>query len=174
MRMLPLSLLVLVLVGCGSRQPLATVPYVDLDRMTGTWYTTHHIPYWLEEGKIASGDIYVFQPDGAVDIRFFFREEDFSSPEESWDINGYVKPRTGNAHWRVSFFWPIYVDYLIIATDPEYRWLVVGHPSRDYLWLLSRTRLIDPAERDRAFAIAEAKGYDPTRFAAVPQVPDVQ
>ena len=34
--------------------------------------------------------------------------------------------------------WPISGDYEVVALDPDYRWSLVGHPSRDYAWILAR------------------------------------
>src|SRR5574341_7658 len=38
---------------------------------------------------------------------------------------------------------PFWGDYWIIDLDPEFRYAVVGHPNRKYLWILSRTRTMD-------------------------------
>ena len=48
------------------------------------------------------------------------------------------------AKLKVQFFWPFRGDYWIIELDPEYRYAAVGHPSRNYLWILARTPTLDP------------------------------
>ncbi len=48
-----------------------------------------------------------------------------------------------NAKLKVAFFWPFYGDYWILVLGPNYEYAVVGDPSRDYLWILSRTRRIE-------------------------------
>ena len=58
------------------------------------------------------------------------------------------------------------------AQDPEYRFAAVGHPSRDYLWIPSRTRSLDPEIYDALLARIEAKGYDLERLKRTPQPPD--
>ena len=63
------------------------------------------------------------------------------------------------AKLEVSFFRPFWGDYWIIQLDPDYQWAVVGHPSRDYLWILSRTPAISE-ELDRAIrARLTQQGY---------------
>jgi apolipoprotein D and lipocalin family protein len=61
------------------------------------------------------------------------------------------------------------VDYLIIDQDPDYAWVAVGHPSRDYFWILSRTRSLPETTVDGIMTRAVAQGYDRSRFAEVPQ-----
>jgi apolipoprotein D and lipocalin family protein len=78
-------------------------------------------------------------------------------------------PDESNAKLKVRFFWPFRGDYWIIELDPDYRFAVVGHPSRDYLWILSRTRAMDPALYQDLLARAEALGFDVTRLEKTPQ-----
>jgi apolipoprotein D and lipocalin family protein len=44
--------------------------------------------------------------------------------------------------------------------DPDYRWAVVGHPAREYLWILSRTPTLDEALYQEILSRIQAKGYD--------------
>ena len=166
-------LVVLMFTGCcDSRPPLQTVSSVDMPRMEGTWYVTHHIPYWLEEGKVATADVYKMRPDGRIDTTFVFRRERFDAPEEKWEGVSWVVNTTTNAHWKVRFFWPFSLDYLIIDRDPDYRWIAVGHPSRDYFWILARTRQLSQPIVEGIMSRAAAQGYDRSLFAPVPQPPE--
>ena len=156
-------------IGCASRPPMATVPYVDLNRYQGDWYVIAHIPYWLEEGKVATYDRYAMRPDGTMDNIFVFRRDTFDAPEEEWRGTAWVHNTTTNAEWRVRFLWPFTADYLIIDLDPDYRWAVIGHPSRDLFWILARERHLDQTVFDGILERAKAQGYDPTRVKKVPQ-----
>ncbi len=156
--------------GCSDARPaLVTVPKVDLQRYLGTWYVIANIPYWLENGKVATADVYSMRPDGTMGNSFVFRRREFSAPEEHWDGYAWVIPDTGNAEWRVRFVWPLSATYLVIDLDPEYRWAVVGHPSRDLFWVLSRTRQLDAAVYQGILERAAKQGYDIGRVAPVPQ-----
>lgn len=171
-----LALLVLVglasgmVSGCGSkRPPLRTVDRIELPAMEGTWYVTHHIPYWLEKGKVATADVYALRPDGRMNNTYVFRRGSFAAREQRWHGIAWVHDTTTNAHWKVRFIWPFSKDYLIIDKDGDYAWVAVGHPSRNYFWILSRTRQLPADIVDGIMARAEVQGYDRTRFAAVPQ-----
>lgn len=67
---------------------------------------------------------------------------------------------SGNAKLEVSFFKPFKGDYWIIGLDPEYRWAVVGAPSRKTLWILARAPKLEPQALEQALAIARSQGYD--------------
>ena len=169
-RLIGIFLIGFGLTGCGdARGPLTTVPHVDLQRYLGTWYVIANIPYYLENGKVATSDVYTMRDDGTMGNSFVFRRKDFSAPEESWDGYAWVIDGTGNAEWRVRFIWPFSATYLVIDLDPDYRWAVVGHPSRDYFWILSRTRQLNPSIYAGIIARAAAQGYDVSRVAMVHQ-----
>jgi apolipoprotein D and lipocalin family protein len=53
----------------------------------------------------------------------------------------------------------VWADYWVIDLDPDYRWAVVGGPSRKYLWILSRDPTLDRALFDQIKARAAQRGY---------------
>jgi apolipoprotein D and lipocalin family protein len=163
------ALLAMFLAGCSRQAPLPTVGQVDLKRYAGDWFVIAHIPYSLEEGKVATFDRYRLRDDGLMDNEYWFRRESFAAPEEVWKGVAWVHDTTTNAEWRVQFLWPFRIAYLIIDLDPEYRWAVVGHPSRNYFWILARERTLPESTYDGIVIRAAAKGYDVDRFRMVPQ-----
>ncbi|WP_414664973.1 lipocalin family protein [Horticoccus sp. 23ND18S-11] len=157
--------------GCTTMKlpPLRTVPQVDLDRYLGDWNVIAHIPYFLEKGKVATLDRYARRPDGRFDNIFVFRRGSFDAPEEQWKGVAWVHDKTTNAEWRVQFIWPVRLAYLIIDLDPDYRWAVVGHPSRNYIWILARDRQLPDELYRSILQRAAAQGYAIDRIAKVPQ-----
>jgi apolipoprotein D and lipocalin family protein len=69
----------------------------------------------------------------------------------------------------VQFIWPFSADYLVIDLDPDYRWAVIGHPSRNLLWVLARDRQLPDTTYQALVARTAIQGYDPTRITKVPQ-----
>jgi apolipoprotein D and lipocalin family protein len=69
----------------------------------------------------------------------------------------------------VQFFWPFSGHYWIVALDPDYRWALVGHPDRTYLWILSRTPQMDAALYTSLVERARELGYDVSRLVRTPQ-----
>lgn len=172
-RILSVLTIFALLAGCTtmSRPPLRTVPYVDLDRYLGDWHVIAHIPYFLERGKVATLDRYARRPDGKLDNIFIFRRGSFDAPEEQWKGVAWVHDPRTNAEWRVQFIWPLRATYLIIDLDPAYRWAVVGHPSRNYIWILARERSLPDDVYQAILQRAAAQGYDRARIVPVPQPP---
>ena len=46
---------------------------------------------------------------------------------------GYGKVDGAGGQLKVSFFWPFWAKYWVLALDPEYRRSLVGEPKREYL-----------------------------------------
>ncbi len=152
-----------------KQPPLRTVAHVDLPRYMGDWYIIANIPYSLENGKVATKDRYALRPDGKIDNAFVFHRKSFDAPEKQWKALAWVHDTRSNAEWRVQFFWPVRIPYLIIDLDKDYQWSAVGYPSRKLGWVLSRTPTMDEAVYQGILKRMAAQGYDPKQFVKVPQ-----
>lgn len=149
--------------------PLATVAHVDLARYAGTWFEIASFPQRFEKGCVASRAEYTPRPDGTIAVVNVCRDRTFDGPERRAEGTAHVVDPTTNAKLTVSFFWPFRGDYWVIELDPSYRFAVVGHPSRDYLWILARTPTLDAATYDGIVARAAQQGYDTSRLRRMPQ-----
>ncbi len=161
------SLLVAIaLFGCSEttterlqRPPLETVSRVDLERYLGTWYEIASYPQRFQEGCTGTTATYTRRDDGEIDVLNKCRKGDLDGPEDVAEGRARVVDRDSNAKLEVSFLWPFWGDYWIIDLGPDYEYAVVGHPSRDYLWILSRTPTLDDATYDGILNRLEAQGY---------------
>jgi apolipoprotein D and lipocalin family protein len=61
----------------------------------------------------------------------------------------------------VPLFWG---DYWIIGLADDYRYAVIGSPSRSYAWILCRTPAMTAADLTRVHEILRSQGYDPKEF----------
>jgi apolipoprotein D and lipocalin family protein len=152
--------------------PLQTVAKVDLQRYVGTWYEIASYPHRFQQGCVASRAVYTLQDDGQIAVRNECRQETLDGPLKSVEGKARVVDPGSNARLEVTFFWPFWGAYWIIDLDPDYRWAVVGHPSRNYLWILSRTRTLDASLYQQIVARLPARGYDPARLNRTLQPPD--
>jgi len=155
-----------VLAACAtSRQPkLQTVDAVDLSRYAGKWYEIASIPVWFQR-RCARGTNaeYTPNPDGSIRVVNTCYDKDGKTISVTGRAT--VVPNTGNAKLKVGFFGPFTGDYWIIALDKtDYSWALVGHPSRKYLWILSRTPEISEALYEKIVAEAVLQGYDATKL----------
>jgi len=146
--------LILIPIGCGSPShtdlvgapPLQTVQHVDVERYMGTWYEIARTPNPFQEGCTGTTATYELEADG--DVKVYNRCYQGTLDGEVDDATGhaYVADTSTNAKFRVTFFWPFYGDYWIVALDEQdYQWVVVSEPDRDYVWLLARSPQIDDA-----------------------------
>ncbi|WP_269533036.1 lipocalin family protein [Chitinimonas sp. BJYL2] len=168
--------LLLLLLACHGLQasvlaaPVQSVALLDLKRYLGTWYEVASYPMFFQRMCVADTTAeYGLLEDGRVSVRNRCRKEDGSFSEVTGKAG--VVAGTGNAQLKVSFFWPFSAPYWVIGLDPDYRWAVVGNPNRDYLWILSRTPQLPPADWAAARAIAQQQGFDLERLKLTRQAP---
>lgn len=158
--------------GCATAPkppPVHTVARVDLNRYMGSWFVIANIPYFLEQGKVATYDSYSMRPDGRMNNVFTFRKKNFSAPEKSWHGVAWVVDKESNAEWKVRFIWPLASTYLVLELDPDYRWAVVATPGHKLLWVLARERSLDEKTYAEILRRIQAQGYDVNRIVKVPQ-----
>ena len=144
--------------------PLQTVAKVDLQRYVGTWYEIASYPHRFQKGCVASRAVYTLRDDGKIAVRNECRQETLQGPLKAVEGTARVDDPASNARLEVTFFWPFWGAYWIIDLDPDYRWAVVGHPSRKYLWILSRTMTLDEDVYRQIVSRLPARGYDPARL----------
>ncbi len=169
-------LLLLVLGACAAppaRPPVQTVEAVDLRRYLGTWYEIARFPNAFQDGRgrrcVETTATYALRPDGQVGVTNRCLDAANDDREEVATGTAFAVEGGNNARLRVTFFWPFYGDYWVIGLDPDYRWAVVGAPSRGYLWILSRTPVLPAGDYAAAVASAAAQGFDVGRLQPTPQ-----
>lgn len=153
-----------LLAGCAAVPEGAprTVGQVDLARYAGQWFEVARFPTSFQDSATrrceAVTATYTLRPDGKVGVVNRCANALDGGAEIVAQGTAY-SASSGNDRLRVSFFWPFYGDYWVVGLDPAYRWAVVGAPGRDYLWILSRTPALSPADYDAAVAIARREGF---------------
>ena len=165
--------IVVALMGCQSAPAaLTVVERVDLDRYLGRWYEIASIPQYFQRGCVATQALYSLREDGRIRVENECRVDSLDGEVRRAEGVAWVEPGdASNAKLRVRFFWPFSGAYWVIDLDPGYRWAVVGHPSRDYLWILSRRPVLDESVYDAILGRLEAQGYDPALLVRTLQVP---
>ncbi len=176
MKRLASFLLGLASIGCSPtttqriRLPeLQTVDRVDLSRYVGTWYEIASFPQRFQRGCAATTATYSLRADGDIDVVNRCHDGAIAGPERSARGRARVVERASNAKLEVSFFRPFWGAYWIVDLGAEYEYAVVGHPSRDYLWILSRTPAMDPDVYDRILGRLRAQGYETERLVRTAQ-----
>lgn len=153
--------------------PLRTVDYVDLPRYMGDWRVIAEIPNFAERHCVDSVESYALRKDGTIHNWFTARKKSFDAPPKRVaEAEAVVLDKQSNAVWQVKFAGGlINVQYLIIDLDPDYRWTVVGHPSRKYGWIMARDKTLPKKTYEGILQRLKANGYDTSKFLLVPQLP---
>jgi len=144
--------------------PLRTVERVDLQRYLGTWYEVASFPQRFQRGCTATTATYTLRPDGDIEVLNRCRKGTPDGAEKSALGRARVLDRATNARLEVSFFRPFWGDYWIIDLADDYSYAVVGHPGRDYLWILSRTPTMGAATYEGILARLRQQGYETARL----------
>jgi apolipoprotein D and lipocalin family protein len=153
----------------SSKNPLETVPYVDLDRFMGDWYVIANIPTFIETDAHNAVESYRLADDGTIETVFTFRQGGFDGALKRYTPRGFVLDTKTNAEWGMQFVWPIKADYRVIYLDSDYRTTVVGRNRRDYVWIMAREPSIDGEELDSIVQLIRVAGYDTSNLRMVPQ-----
>ncbi|MDQ5908569.1 MAG: Outer rane lipoprotein Blc [Pseudomonadota bacterium] len=156
-----LLLLVCWLGGCTVAPPDGVTPITgfDLNRYLGAWYEIARLDHSFERGLSNVSANYQLREDGGVKVlnRGYHDRQDLWKEAEG---RAYFigEPTVGSL--KVSFFGPFYGGYHIIALDQDqYGWVMISGPTRDYLWILARTRQLPPAVLERLIEQAKTLGF---------------
>lgn len=156
----------LSLMGCGTTTterlglpPVETVSSVDLERYVGTWYEIASYPQSFQKDCTATTAHYEAREDGEIDVTNRCRKGSLDGKLDESKGRARVVDTETHAKLEVSFFPFAWGEYWVIDLAPDYSWSVVGHPSRDYLWILSRTPQLDAETQNAIMDRLEAQGF---------------
>lgn len=146
--------------------PLPVVDKVDVARFLGVWHQVSWIPNSFQ-GDCVSDTKATYSLDGS-DLRVLNQCKDASG--KTTEAKGIAKIVEGsnNAKLRVSFFRPFYGNYWVLALDPDYKWVLVGEPKREFGWVLARENKLDEATLNKVLDRAVSLGYDRNAFKPSP------
>jgi apolipoprotein D and lipocalin family protein len=160
----------LCLGGClGMPKYVTPVNNFNLNRYLGKWYEIARLDHSFERGMEQVTAEYSLREDGGVSVT----NRGFLTTENKWkEATGKAffveEPNTG--YLKVSFFGPFYGSYVIFELDREnYQYAFVSGPDNSYLWLLSRTPIVDQKLLDRFVAQAQELGFATEELIYVPQ-----
>ncbi len=141
---------------------------VDLNRYIGRWYEIALIPVWFQK-DCAGGTTaeYTLVKEGVVSVVNRCCTKDGKVKEAKG--RAWVMDKKTPAKLKVSFFslfgfWLFAGHYWIIDLGPEYQYAVIGHPSRNLGWILSRTPKLPEEVLKGIVERLEANGYNFSQF----------
>ncbi|KYG68783.1 hypothetical protein AZI87_06015 [Bdellovibrio bacteriovorus] len=159
----------------AEAKPLQTVKYVDLTRYQGVWHEIASIPQFFQR-KCVKDTTAEYTVLSNEEVKVLNSCTTAKGERLSTEGRAKVADAETNAKLDVTFanfkdkyFYLLAGKYWIIYLDNNYQVAVVGHPTRDYGWILSRTpSLPDSTLRDLADFLL-IRGYDTCKFMTTPQ-----
>lgn len=147
-------------------EPLQTIARLDVGRYLGTWYEIAKYPNRFQRQCVAdTSALYRLRDDGQLDVINRCRQ-----------ANGEVAEAVGRARqdgpadspklevrfapaW-LSWLPMVWGNYWVIDLDADYQLVAVSEPSREYLWVLSRTPTVEGGAYQALLGRLQAKGFD--------------
>lgn len=149
---------------------LRAIDRLDVQRYLGRWYEIARYPNKFQSQCVsdASAD-YALQPDGRISVLNQCR-----MPNGEWSRARGVARQIGAAdsarlkvrfapEWLSLLPW-VWGDYWIIDLDASYGLVAVSEPSRQYLWILSRTPQVPEASYASLLQRLATHGLDTQRL----------
>ena len=151
--------------------PLDVVEGVDLPRFQGQWYEIAKLPRVTQADCTGTTARYELKSDRELVVTNACHLGSLAGTRRQIVAAARVPNPAVPAKLSVEFG-GFFGDYWIIDLDrDDYRYAVVGHPTRQYLWILSRTPTMDEAVLAPILERATQKGFDVTRLEYTKQMP---
>ncbi len=153
----------------STQTKVQSVGQIDLARYTGTWYEILRLPNRFEKGLKCITATYTLRSDGKITVLNRGHKQYDPTLESEATGKAWVPDPKQPARLKVQFFWPFSGNYWVLQLDPEYRFVLVGDPSLKYLWILSRTPVLDEKNINELLATARRMGFDTSPVIRVEQ-----
>ena len=170
MRRILLVVFAALLSGClGMPDSVKPVSGFELNNYLGKWYEVARLDHSFERGLTQVTAEYKMRSDGGVSVLNRGYSEDDGEWKEAEGKAYFVNSDT-DAYLKVSFFGPFYGSYVVFELDREnYSYAFVSGPDTDYLWLLSRTAVVEPEVMDKFIQMSAERGFDTSKLIFVAQ-----
>jgi apolipoprotein D and lipocalin family protein len=148
--------------------PTEEVSSIDLDKYAGKWFVIASIPTIFDRSWNFITESYTLDNDGNIDVHTTFARQKKS---RTYTIGAKAFPdkRSNNFKWKVQFVWPFTKDYVIEEIAPDYSYAVVGHPKKEFLYIMSRNAVMDEETLNEIISRCKGKGYQVSRIRRIPQ-----
>lgn len=138
-----LIVIVALISGCVSiPDGIEPVKNFQSNLYLGQWYEIARLDHSFERGLEQVSATYSMRDDGGIKVI----NRGFDTDSQQWheaEGKAYFVGDSDQGHLKVSFFGPFYGSYIIFDLGKDYEYSLVTSSKQSYLWLLSRTPVID-------------------------------
>ena len=158
------ALLSMFFVSCSTKQEtdLQTVKKVDLQRYLGDWYEIARYEYPFQKDCKNVKANYSLREDKKIQVVNSCTKISTNEFKDAKAV-AYSVDET-NSKLKVSFFRPFYGDYWILDLDDDYKYAIIGTPTKEYLWILSRDKTISDEVLNKLLEKISNMGFDKSKL----------
>lgn len=159
----------------GSLQAIATL---NVSRYLGRWYEIAKFPNSFQKDCVSDTSAnYVLRPDGQIDVQNQCRLADGRLKVAMGLARQLGGPTSAKLEVRfapawLSFLPFVWGDYWVVDLDANYQLAAVSEPSRQYLWILSRTPVVDEGRYQALLQRLSSLGHDVRKLERSAQSPE--
>lgn len=127
-------------------QSLQPVPFDDLKNFAGKWFEIASFPRGFKKDC------------NYTTAAYSLNDKFYTAPNK-----GFIKNRPTlfrQKKLNPQFFWPFKGKYWVIDLADDFSYAVVGHPTRNHLWILSRLPSMADGTLKKIISKIKDKGYD--------------
>ena len=158
-----------------TQPPVRAIPTLDVPRYMGQWYEIAKFPNRFQKKCVADTVAqYTLLTSGRVRVTNRCRMAN-GEMDEAIGMARQVGPRNSPKlkvrfapEW-LSFLDAVWGNYWVIDLDANYSLVAVSEPSREYLWVLSRTPQVPAQEYQALLQRLKAQGFDLSKLELSPQ-----
>lgn len=139
------------------------VQRVDIMAYAGKWYSLYSIPTFMDKHWRQKIETYVIHPDGYYAV---FTTYSIVGTENRKYIRSklFVVRGSGNSVFKAQLVWPFKSDYWVIELAEDYSYVVIGHPKRKTLSIMSRKSELPKDLLREIVNRCREKGYDTSKL----------
>ncbi|HSC64666.1 MAG TPA: lipocalin family protein [Caldimonas sp.] len=149
-----------------SAAPLQAIPRLDVPRYLGRWHEIAKFPNWFQRKCVSDTSAeYSLLPEGGLRVVNQCRLENGQMDQAigvarqiGGDSSARLEVRFAPA-W-LSFVPFVWGKYWVVDLDDAYQLAAVSEPTREYLWILSRSPVVDETRYAALLGRLTAMGLD--------------
>jgi len=162
-KLIPVSLLLMVTISLFSSctsipKGAVAVSSFNKEKYLGKWYEIARMDFKFERGLNNTTAFYSVNKDGSIRVQ----NRGYNPAKNTWkEAIGKAKfvGKDDVAMLKVSFFGPFYGGYNVIALDKDYKYALIAGNNLDYLWILSREKMLPEDIKTEYLKIAGNLGF---------------
>lgn len=138
------------------------VAHIDFKKFQGKWYSLSSIPTALDKNWRKTAENYTLK-DTYFDVYTTYYK--IGNPEEKSIKSKLFFYQGGlDGEMKAQFVWPFKIGYRVIELPEDYSYVVIGHPEKKYLFIMSRKTTLDKKLMTSIMERCKQAGYDTAKL----------